>query len=347
MSDPRQERDRPKVLLVGAGAVGQVYGYYLSRAGADITFLTKEKYAVAARDGFRLYRIPGFRLSGKGELRAPIPFDSFQVITRIEEVAAGQWDQVYLCMSTPALRSGWFPEFAGALNPETTLVLLPDGLEVREYVALHFPAERLVSGNVGFSSYSAPLPGETASAGPGTAYWLAAPAFSGPNGRADAVVALLRRGDFPAQCVPDVRAMAAVGESIAGMVVAALPIASWSFSSLARDHALLRATCAAARQTLAVSERMLHARVGAARLFLRPFLLRWALRIVPFLAPYLIEPFFRFHFTKVGDQIILTLETYARLARQLGLPADAIERLLALRREVGRLNAEPSGSPDA
>lgn len=332
MTNPSQAR--PQILLVGAGAVGQVYGYYLSQAGADVSFFTKEKYADDVRKGFHLYRIPKFRLSRKGELRDSICYEALQVLTRIEEVAARRWDQVYLCISASALRSGWLPEFARALGSEVTLVLFQLGLEDREYAASHVPVERLVIGSVGFSSYAAPLPGEKAAAGPGTAYWLLSAAFSGLPKHTDAVVALLQRGGFPAKRVPDARAMAVVGETIAGMAVAALPIAGWSFSGLARDHDLLRATCAAARQALAVAERTVHARVGVAVLLLRPFFLRWGLRIVPILSPFLIEPFFRFHFTKIGDQIVLALETYARRAHELGLPADAIEGLLAQRRAV-------------
>lgn len=328
--------DRRQVLLVGAGAVGQVYGYYLSKAGAEVSFFTRDKHAETTRKGFNLYRIPSFRISGKDELRDPTRFDSFLVLTRLEDVAAKRWDHVYLCMSSPALRSGWLPDFAHAVGAETTFVLFQLGLEDLEYASSCIPTDRLVSGSVGFSSYAAPLPGETITAGEGTAYWLAAAAFSGPASRTSAVVELLQRGGFPAKQVPDARAAAAVGETIAAMVVAALPTVGWSFKRLSQDRALLQAVSAATRQALAVCEQTIHVRVGAARLLVRPILLRWALRIVPFLAPSLIEQFFRFHFTKVADQIVSMLETYARLARAHGLPADAIQDLL-----TRRLTVEP------
>ena len=32
-----------KILVVGAGSVGQVYGYHLSLGGAEITFYVKDK----------------------------------------------------------------------------------------------------------------------------------------------------------------------------------------------------------------------------------------------------------------------------------------------------------------
>lgn len=337
--------ERPQVLLVGAGAVGQAYGYHLSCAGADVAFFVKEKNAAAARKGFRLYRIPGFRVTGKSELRDPIRFECFRVVTRLEEVAGTRWDQVYLCMSSTALRSGWFPEFSRALAPETTLVLLQPGLEDRDYVTSYFPAERLVLGVITLSSYSSPLPGENASSGPGTAYWLppTAPAsFSeapGAAGRAEAVVSLLRRGDFPSRTVADVRVLGAFGASILMMVVAALRVSGWSFGGMARDRALLRLACAAAAQALSVSERSINARAGLARWLARPFVLGWVLRLAPAFAPFPIETFFQAHFTKVADQTVFALETYSRLARELGLPADAIESLL------GRLRAGEKPAP--
>lgn len=138
--------ERPQVLLVGAGAVGQIYSYYLAKAGADVTFFAKPQHADAARGGFWLYRIPGFRLSGKGELRAPIRVEACQVLTRLDEVAAKRWDLIFLCVSSPALRSGWFPEFARAVGSEATFVLFQLGLDDREYAAAHVAPERLVSG---------------------------------------------------------------------------------------------------------------------------------------------------------------------------------------------------------
>ena len=49
--------ETPRVLLVGAGAVGQVFGKYLQAAGCELSFLVKEKYADEARHGFTLYEL--------------------------------------------------------------------------------------------------------------------------------------------------------------------------------------------------------------------------------------------------------------------------------------------------
>ena len=44
-----------KVLVVGAGAVGQVYGWHLKRGGVDLTFYVKEKYRAEVEAGLTVY----------------------------------------------------------------------------------------------------------------------------------------------------------------------------------------------------------------------------------------------------------------------------------------------------
>ncbi|MGB3623971.1 MAG: 2-dehydropantoate 2-reductase N-terminal domain-containing protein, partial [Ketobacter sp.] len=54
-------------LIVGAGAVGQVYGHFLQRGGASVSYLVKEKYKYDCEKGFTLYRC---RRSGLGAAEA-------------------------------------------------------------------------------------------------------------------------------------------------------------------------------------------------------------------------------------------------------------------------------------
>ncbi|MDV7398489.1 2-dehydropantoate 2-reductase N-terminal domain-containing protein, partial [Arthrospira platensis SPKY1] len=50
-------------MIVGAGAVGQVYGHYLQRGGASVSYFVKEQYKEECEKGFTLYRC---RRSGLG-----------------------------------------------------------------------------------------------------------------------------------------------------------------------------------------------------------------------------------------------------------------------------------------
>ena len=47
-----------KVLLLGAGAVGQVYGYHLAKAGAEVSFKVRPKYLEETRQGWSKIRLP-------------------------------------------------------------------------------------------------------------------------------------------------------------------------------------------------------------------------------------------------------------------------------------------------
>ena len=45
-----------KVLIIGAGAVGQVYGHHITNGGADVAFYIKEKFAAELDKDFYLYK---------------------------------------------------------------------------------------------------------------------------------------------------------------------------------------------------------------------------------------------------------------------------------------------------
>ena len=44
-----------RVCIVGAGAVGQVYGLHLQRGGAEVSFLVRDKYAEETAAGMVLH----------------------------------------------------------------------------------------------------------------------------------------------------------------------------------------------------------------------------------------------------------------------------------------------------
>ncbi len=88
-----------KVLLVGAGAVGLVYGYHLQKGGADVSFFVREKYLNDVARGFRMDPLGCSR--GGAAL-----FTDVVGLSTVEEVASHTWDQVWLCISATGLRGG-------------------------------------------------------------------------------------------------------------------------------------------------------------------------------------------------------------------------------------------------
>jgi 2-dehydropantoate 2-reductase len=98
------EQRGPAVLVIGAGAVGQVFGDHLSRAGASITLFVREKYREDVARGFDMYRLTTL---GGGTRRIEVDrFDAFDVVSSTSEIAARRFDQVYVTLPSDAVRSG-------------------------------------------------------------------------------------------------------------------------------------------------------------------------------------------------------------------------------------------------
>ncbi|HET9624139.1 MAG TPA: 2-dehydropantoate 2-reductase [Kofleriaceae bacterium] len=216
-----------RALVVGAGAVGQVYARHLQLGGAEVTLFVREAYRASAARGFTLYPLNAARP------RQPVRFEPAAVIARPDEVAARRFDLVILTVASPALAGAWLRDLIAAAG-DATIVALQPGLDDRDVIlAAGAPAERLVSGMITLIGYAAPLPGETGFAEPSTAYWfppLAPCALSGP--RADRVVRALRAGQLPARRVADAARASAFPSAILMPYLVALETAGWSFEAL-------------------------------------------------------------------------------------------------------------------
>ncbi|MFB6372346.1 MAG: ketopantoate reductase family protein, partial [Bradymonadaceae bacterium] len=139
--------------ILGAGALGQPFGKYVADGGADLTYIVKEKYREETERGFRLHRHRTFG--------GPVAeqFDNYDVLVDYDRVAEVDWDHVWLCVSSPAIRGEWLEEFLDAIG-ETTLVSIQPGLGDREFLEQKYPASRIVSVRVSLIAYPTPLPGE-------------------------------------------------------------------------------------------------------------------------------------------------------------------------------------------
>jgi ketopantoate reductase len=320
-------RKSPRVLLVGAGAVGQVFAKYLQAAGCEVAFLVKEAHAAEARAGFTLQ---AFR--GLSRTPHPAPLEGVEVLVSLEDVASRSWEQVWLCVSSTALRAGDWVQALAQATPGATWVTLQPAIEDRAWLLQHVPAERLVSGVIPFLSFAAPLrPGDVPASG--TAYWfppLARGLFSGPSGPLEAVTRTLRAGGYPAARHRDVARAVNVPSAVLTVFVAGLEAAGWRFGQLLERGHLAR-THEAAREAVRIAAAHTGTRAGAPLLLLR----RTLFRLLPLgarLVPFDLEAYLRVHFTKVHAQTRLMLEEYVALGRRKGLPVAQLESLLPTQR---------------
>jgi 2-dehydropantoate 2-reductase len=308
------------VLVVGAGAVGQVFALHLARGGAEVAFLVRPKYAKECARGFTLYRLGGRTLATESL--------TCRAVTSAADAAREHWDQVYLTVSSNALRGDWLGEL-GRATGDATVVMLQPGLDDHAYVAEHVAPGRIVDGVINFLSYHTPLPGETRFPAPGMAYWLfpgRAP-FSGEDGHVRAVVAALRAGKLPAKRVDDVHTSNAFGAALLSMFVAALEASEWSFRTMRVGGNATLGGRAAAQAMRVVGHEVAHRRPLGLWFAARPFAFRAVLRLAPRIAPLDIEAYMKAHFTKVQEQMRGSLHTYLDRGRTATLDITAIEAL--------------------
>ncbi|MGH6612823.1 ketopantoate reductase family protein [Sphingomonas sp.] len=309
-----------KILVVGAGAVGAVYGWHLHRAGHEVHFFVKAQYADAVSAGFKLHQL-GRRATQRQE------WSGLQVVTDTAEVARARWDQVWLTMSSDALRGELAAQLLAAVGTATLVCLQPD-LEDADYVRGRVGApEQVVRGLITLISYQSPLPGTE---GPdGIAYYLppfARTPFSGSPQRVRDVVEALKAGGMSASAVANVATVAAGATALMQPLIAALEVNQWRLASLPASEAL-RMGLAAVREALAVAQQATGARTGRFRPLLRPWIWRLLLPLAERLLPLPLEPYLHYHFSKVGAQTRLMLETYIRLGRQHGQDTQALQTL--------------------
>lgn len=311
----------PEVLLVGAGAVGQVFGWYLQSAGCKVSFLVKEKYAEEARRGYTLYPL------GSRDRSEPLRFSGFDVLVSPQEVATRRWDQVWLCVSSTALRDGdWVQELARATGEATWLMLQPD-LGDRDWLLQWLPPERLVSGMIPFISFPVPQSAGEPVPEPGTALWfppLSRGLFSGPPEHVRQVVQLLKAGGYPAAHHREVARASAVPTALLTAFVSGLEAAGWRFERFLEPESLDR-FLRAAREAVRIAAWRTQGSASALIPLLRPALFRLLLPLAARRTPFDLEAYLRYHFTKVGEQTRLMLRTYIELGREANLPVQSLE----------------------
>lgn len=309
------------ILIVGAGAVGQVYGWHLFRAGASISFFAKEKYAENLRKGLNLHKLLpiGHRT---------LFFKDFRVLTHYEEVAAKKWDQVWLTMSSDALRSSFTTNLLNFIGDATIVSIQPD-LEDGDTLRRLRPNNKLVQGAVSFSAFQSPLPGEKTPKA-GIAYQLFPffrGEFSGPEEAVQSVVSMLNKGHFPAASVPNLERTMAAKSALLICLIAGLEAEQWKLNRYLRSNRFQHALNAA-QEVLNVVETRYGTDVSTLRILLKPRVWKVFLTIAQRVTPYNLENYLCYHFTKVSQQTRLMLNTYIKFAEQNKLEASALHYLL-------------------
>ncbi len=290
-----------KVLVVGAGAVGQVFAWYLTRAGASVTFFVKPTHALPEE------------LPMLEQVRRPTVLTGFKKLTSLADVERQEWDQVWLAVPSNVLAEAWLPSLMRATGTCTVVTLAPEGEE-------HIPAARRVVGSIPFIAWQDPLPGHS---GPERlAFYvppLAAVLVSGPA--AAAIRATLRQGGMRSMVVADTAKTGLPISAILVSSIAAIEGVGWALKDFRGEASALAAR--AARDVMKGEG------VGGLwRVVARGPVLRLAFWLGSKVLPFDLETYIEYHFTKVGVQTRVFLGHWVKRNRARGLETSAVEALI-------------------
>lgn len=311
------------VLIIGAGAVGQHYGYCLREGGAKVSFYVRPKYVEESKKGFALYP-----LNARSGRETPSYLKGCEILSTLEEVAASSWDQVWICIPSTGLRGGWLEEMMKVFTDETILVSLTPSIVDRDFLLEHWPARRLVIGLITSISYYAPLPGESVPE-PGVAFYfppLTKAAFAGDEEKVAEIVAVLKKGGMPARREENLVAKTSYANIALMCFIAGLEGADWSFDEVRKRPHIQRIHKAIGEGVKLVSKSQ-GTPIPLPMRLLTPGIEKMVVSLAPALVPLDFEAFLKSHFTKVGGQTRLFFQNYLDTAKEIGVEVPHLREL--------------------
>ena len=317
-----------KVLIVGCGAVGQVFGLYLQKAGVELGLYdrpaTVDKLKQALEHGgMPLFQISYFRR------RDPIAhrLENYQVVTDVAESQRFKPDQIWFTTPSPVYYSEWFREFLQKVPSERVVCFAPEGGRPE-----FFPEggeDQLVFGGTTFMAWQGDLEGGGGRP-EGVNFWLS-PLGIPLMGKEEAcrdVEQLLKKAGFRVTVGKQDSHMQASVTAVMTAFVAGLELSGWSFGAFRKSPWLKRAAGASREAVLSqlpgagiFTRTLLGILFSSTGFFLATFFL-------PLLFPFDLEKYLKFHYLKTRDQTLTLLDVFARDGKRRGLPVENIRILL-------------------
>lgn len=138
----------PRILVVGAGAIGSFYGSLLQSYGADVSVVCRSELEAVRKDGFQ---IESKRLGDR-------IFRPTQTLAAVTDYQGGPPD--FLLLSVKVVEgTDRAAMIRDAVGPQTAIVLIENGVEIEEEIAEAFPDNELISA-LAFVQVSRVAPGK-------------------------------------------------------------------------------------------------------------------------------------------------------------------------------------------
>ncbi|MBL0230251.1 MAG: hypothetical protein IPP76_05420 [Moraxellaceae bacterium] len=315
---------KKSILIVGAGAVGQVYAYHFAKAGYQVHLLLKEKYIAEAKQGFTLYH-----LNQDKKRQHPISFNDFICHSNWDSVAQHTIDQVWLCVSSTALVHVDLLAMKAAIKQATVMVLQPDPADVQR-VKQVFDSTQVVAGMINMISYYAPLVGEVVPK-EGVAFWIPPIVPMPVEGQHQAltdVLAVLKDAQIPAMAQANFAAKNVHASSFLMVFLAVLELNNWHFKVLAHNKTQLKRMLQAQKEVFSALSAEYGTQPSYALRCLKAWMMPSILKIAQHIAPLDMEIYMEAHFTKVRAQTLMLLQAYEQRALQHQVSHEALSGLI-------------------
>ncbi|VXC20453.1 putative 2-dehydropantoate 2-reductase [Pseudomonas sp. 8AS] len=141
-----QDCKRPRIGIIGTGAIGGFYGLMLARAGFEVHFLLRSEYAAVAEHGLQV------NSAVHGKLQLP-RVNAWQ---NVEQMPACDW---LLVGSKTTSNAELAPSIAQVVAPGARVVLLQNGLAVEERLRPLLPNSVHLLGGLCFICANRAAPG--------------------------------------------------------------------------------------------------------------------------------------------------------------------------------------------
>ena len=299
-----------KILIVGCGAVGQVYGLALQNAGVSLAYLDRPETVDKLKETLTQGGLPLYQLSSERR-HVPIPhrLEHFQVVSNLEESRSFGPDQVWFATPSQVYYTEWFREFLGKVPARQVVCFIPEG--PRPEFILEGEAMRMVFGGTTFMAWQGDLSGGGGRV-EGVNFWLSPLAIPlvGPEAACSEVEQQLRHAGFRVSIgKPGSRQQAAV-TALMTTFVAGLELGGWTLRGF-RSSPWLRKAAAACGEAilgqLPAASLFQKALLGTPILSLAFWL---ATLLLPRLVPFSLEKYLDFHYHKTRAQTVSLLELF-------------------------------------
>lgn len=125
---------KPRVLILGAGAIGGFYGHALATGGADVSVVCRSEYEIVKKSGYQIL----------SQSRGDSVFKPSQVLRVPEEYQGGTPD--FLVVTLKITKGvDRVSLMKGVVGSNTVIVLIENGVEIEQEIQEAFPNNEIIS----------------------------------------------------------------------------------------------------------------------------------------------------------------------------------------------------------